>query len=155
MSRNFWIFKSEPSEFSFEMLKARKDSGEVWSGVRNYQARNFMRDKMKDGNAVLFYHSSCEVPAIVDLAKVKDTGLVDMTQFDKKSKYYDEKSTKDKPRWICVSVVFEKDFKRILPLTEIKKNKAFNNLRLVQPGNRLSIMPVEKKDFDLIIALLS
>ncbi len=155
MDKKFWIFKSEPSEFSFEKLKERKASGEIWSGVRNYQARNFMRDEMKVGDSVLFYHSSCEIPAIVGLAKVKATGVIDETQFDKKSKYYDEKSTKDNPRWICVSVVWDKDFKRILPLTEIKQNKAFKDLRLVQPGNRLSIMPVEKKDFDSIMALLT
>ncbi len=149
---NYWLMKSEPDVFSFSDLKKKKT--EPWSGVRNYQARNFMRDDMRPGDLIFFYHSSCEIPCIAGLAKVASAPYPDPTQFDKKSEYFDPKATKDNPRWILVDVAYVKDLKRVMPLEELKKVPELKDMRLLQRGNRLSILPVTSGEFEFILKLI-
>ena len=144
----YWLMKSEPDEFSFEQLK--KDKTTLWSGVRNYQARNFMRDEMSVGDTILFYHSNTKPPGVAGLAKVSKTSIPDPTAFDKKSDYFDEKSDKDNPRWICVEVKYYKPFKEYVSLDDIKSTSSLKDMKVVQRGMRLSIQPVLKKEFDKI-----
>ena len=148
---NYWLMKSEPDEFSIDALKARKI--EPWTGVRNYQARNFMRDGMKKGDGVLFYHSSCAEPGIAGLAQVASAPYPDATQFDAKSDYYDPKSPKDRPRWVNVDVRALKKT-RLVPLGELRRHKALARMRLLQPGNRLSITPVSAAEWRYITGKL-
>lgn len=145
---NYWLMKSEPHTFSIDLLKEKKTSG--WDGVRNYQARNFMRDEMKKGDLVLFYHSSCEVPGVAGIAKVSKESHPDPTQFDPKSDYYDPKATKELPRWFMVEVEFVEKFKNIFTLSEIKKTKGLDKMMVVQKGSRLSINPVTENEFKII-----
>ena len=144
--------KSEPDVFSIDTLKTKKNSG--WDGVRNYQARNYMRDDMKKGDLVLFYHSSCEVPGVAGIARVAKESHPDPTQFDPKSDYYDPKSTKENPRWFMVEVEFVKKFDRVITLAELKAEKALSNMPLVQKGSRLSINPVAELEYKTILGLL-
>jgi predicted RNA-binding protein with PUA-like domain len=143
--------KSEPDVFSIDTLKAKKKSG--WDGVRNYQARNYMRDEMKKGDMVLFYHSSCDVPGVAGLAKVLKESHPDPTQFDPKSDYYDPKATKDTPRWFMVEVEFVEKFNEVISLHTLKSIKALENMPLVQKGSRLSINPVSEKEYKTILEL--
>ena len=147
---NYWLMKSEPDVFSFADLKNRPSQKEPWNGVRNYQARNFMRDEMKVGDLILFYHSSCEIPGVAGIAKVASAPYPDVTQFDKKSEYFDPKATKEVPRWFLVDVAFEKDLKKLVPLSELKTVKELEEMRLLKPGNRLSILPVTRSEFEMI-----
>ena len=147
---NHWLMKSEPDVFSIDDLKKKKKSG--WDGVRNYQARNFMRDDMKLGDLVLFYHSSCEIPGVAGIAKVSKTSHPDPTQFDPKSDYYDPKATKEAPRWFMVEVEFSEKFDQVITLSTIKSTKGLENLPLVQKGSRLSINPISEKEFNIIIS---
>lgn len=147
----YWLMKSEPDVFSIDQLKVKKKSG--WDGVRNYQARNFMRDEMSIGDMVLFYHSSCEVPGIAGLARVCKESHPDPTQYDSKSEYYDPKATKDNPRWFMVEVEFVEKFDRVVTLNEIKSKKELANMPVVQKGSRLSINPVTKDEFQIITKL--
>jgi predicted RNA-binding protein with PUA-like domain len=144
----YWLMKSEPEEFSIDDLKRDKTS--LWTGVRNYQARNFMMKDMSVGDRILFYHSSCDVPGVVGLAQVSKPAVEDPLQFDKKSKYYDPKATKDKPIWFCVEVKFLEKFKSPYTLSEIKTNSKLKDMLVIKRGMRLSIQPVEKKDYELI-----
>jgi predicted RNA-binding protein with PUA-like domain len=150
--KKYWLMKSEPDVFSFDDLKKKKK--EPWTGVRNYQARNFMRDEMKIGDIVLFYHSSCEVPGIAGLASVASAPYADPTQFDKESEYFDPKATKDNPRWMLVDVKFEKDLERLLSLDEIRNDPGLKEMRLLQKGNRLSILPVTPDEFEKLMKLI-
>lgn len=143
--------KSEPDVFSIDDLKKKKTSG--WDGVRNYQARNFMRDDMKLGDMVLFYHSSCEVPGVAGLAKVSKTSHPDPSQFDSKSEYYDPKATKEAPRWFMVEVEFVQKFDAVVTLAMIKDTKGLDKMPLVQKGSRLSINPVTSSEYKIILAL--
>jgi predicted RNA-binding protein with PUA-like domain len=152
MTKKHWLMKSEPDVFSFSDLKKKKT--EPWTGVRNYQARNFMRDEMKPGDMIFFYHSSCEVPGIAGIASVASLPYPDPTQFDKKSEYFDPKATKENPRWFLVDVKSEKDLKRFMPLEELKKEKSLQEMRLLQKGNRLSILPVTPQEFEFILKLI-
>ena len=145
--------KSEPDVFSFDDLKKRPKKTEPWNGVRNYQARNFMRDEMKTGDLILFYHSSCEVPGVAGLAKVSSETYPDETQFDEKSEYFDPKATKVSPRWFLIDVSYEKDLRIFISLEEIKKHKKLSEMRLLQRGNRLSILPVTREEFEYIVKL--
>ena len=145
--------KSEPDVFSFDDLKKRPGKKEPWNGVRNYQARNFMRDEMKPGDLILFYHSSCEVPGVAGIAKVASLPYPDDTQFDSKSEYYDPKATRENPRWFLVDVAYEKDLKLFVSLEELKKHKELFEMRLLQRGNRLSILPVTSQEFKFITDL--
>jgi predicted RNA-binding protein with PUA-like domain len=147
----YWLMKSEPDAYSIDQLA--KDKTAPWTGVRNYQARNFMRDQMQKGDKVLFYHSSCEEPGIVGIAEVCKLAYPDETQFDKKSPYYDPKSTRDNPRWLHVDVKFVKKT-RLVSLPELRENKALANMRILARGNRLSITPVDPAEWETIHNLL-
>ena len=151
MSKKYWLMKSEPDTFSIDDLKQVKK--EPWDGVRNYQARNFMRDEMKKGDEILFYHSNCDTPGIVGIATVSKESHPDHTAFDKKSKYYDPKSDPENPRWMMVEVKSKKKFKRTVSLTELKEEKKLKDMKVVQKGNRLSITPVSKKEFDHVLSM--
>ncbi len=143
--------KTEPDTFSIDDLKKRKK--EFWDGVRNYQARNFMRDNMKKGDLILIYHSSCKEIGVAGVATVTTECTPDKTQFDEESKYFDKKATKEKPRWFYVEVKFKKKLKRVISLDEIKEETKLKDLALIKKGNRLSIMPLKKKEFDIILSL--
>ncbi len=147
---NHWLMKSEPDEFSIDDLAQRKT--EPWSGVRNYQARNYLRE-MKKGDRVFFYHSSCAEPGVVGVAEVSKEAHVDPTQFDAKSDYYDSKSKRDDPRWSMVEVKYKKKLKRTITLTELKTKSELKDLILLRPGSRLSVSPVTKKQWDFILGL--
>ncbi len=145
--------KSEPSEFSIDDLKNRPKKTEPWDGVRNYQARNMMRDEMKKGDQVFFYHSNCDEPGIVGVMTVSREGYPDHTAYDPNDKHYDPKSDPDNPRWYYVDVKYKRKFKRTITLSELRDHKVLENMRLLQKGNRLSIMPVSKKEWDYILKL--
>jgi len=148
-----WLMKSEPTVFSIEDLAKAPKKTTYWDGVRNYQARNFMRDEMKIGDQVLFYHSNTKPAGVVGVCEVVKEGYPDFSAFDSEDKHYDPKSNKESPTWIMVDIKLKKKFKNTVTLTEIKENKKFQNMRLVQRGNRLSVMPVEKKEFDEIVKI--
>lgn len=150
MSKQYWLMKSEPDAFSIDDLKAAPKGTEHWDGIRNYQARNFMRDEMKKGDLVFFYHSNCDEPGIVGTAQVVSNAYTDHTAFDPKEKYYDPKSKPDEPRWVMVDIKFKKKFKTTISLKALKADPALAQMRLVQKGNRLSIMPVTEKEWQLI-----
>lgn len=149
-SMKYWLMKSEPDVFSFNDLKKRPNKTEPWNGVRNYQARNFMRDEMQVGDLILFYHSSCEVPGVSGIARVSSPPYPDSTQFESKSEYFDPKATIENPRWFLVDVSFEKDLTKHVSLEELKSHKALCEMRLLQRGNRLSILPVTREEFEYI-----
>ena len=146
----YWLMKSEPDVFSFENLKKRPNKTEPWNGVRNYQARNFMRDEMRINDLILFYHSSCEIPGVAGIAKVSSLPYPDETQFDPKSEYFDPKATKENSRWFLVDVQYESDLKIFVSLDELKRHKKLEGMRLLQKGNRLSILPVTHEEFEFI-----
>ncbi|HET8709993.1 MAG TPA: EVE domain-containing protein [Spongiibacteraceae bacterium] len=145
-----WLFKTEPEELSIEMLAKYGAKGAVWEGVRNYQARNMLRDEVKLDDHVFIYHSSCKLIGVAGVARVIKTAYPDPSQFDKHSVYFDAASTHEKPRWIAVDVVHEKTFKRVIPLAELRDNPALADLALVQRGNRLSVMPVNTAQWKAI-----
>ena len=147
----YWLMKSEPEAYSIDMLA--RDKTAPWTGVRNYQARNFMRDQMQKGDKVFFYHSSCDEPGIVGIAEVCKLAYPDETQFDKKSDYFDPKATRDNPRWLHVDVKFVKKT-RVIGLDELRKHKPLANMRVLARGNRLSITPVDPAEWDYINKLL-
>jgi predicted RNA-binding protein with PUA-like domain len=147
----YWLMKSEPDAFSIDDLERK--GVESWDGVRNYQARNFMRDGMKVGDKIFFYHSNCKVPGIVGTASVASHAHPDESQFNPKSKYYDEKSSREDPRWMLVDVKFERKLKRTISLEELKGHDELSEMALVQRGSRLSVMPVGKADWDFILSL--
>ena len=148
---NYWLMKTEPDEFSIDDLKRKKS--EPWTGVRNYQARNYMRDQMRVGDGVLFYHSSCPEPGIAGLAEVASAAYVDPSQFDRKSDYYDPKSKRDAPRWFCVDVRALKKT-RLMPIAEMQAQPALKGMLTLRPGNRLSITPVSAAEWKFICNLL-
>ena len=148
---NYWLMKSEPSAYSIETLEKEKET--IWDGIRNYQARNFMR-KMEIGDQAFFYHSNCKPPGIVGLMEIIDKNIIDPTQFDKNSKYYDSKSDKSNPRWDCVKVRFLFKSKEIISLKELRLFFKEEELLVVKKGNRLSILPVPKKSANLLISKL-
>ena len=145
--------KSEPNEFSIDDLKNMPKQTEHWDGVRNYQARNFMRDDMKIGDQVFFYHSNCDVPGIVGIAKIVKEAYPDFTAWDPNDKHYDPKTDPDNPRWMMVDIQFVRKFKETVSLKALKENPALKNMRLIQRGNRLSVMPVEKKEWNTILKM--
>jgi predicted RNA-binding protein with PUA-like domain len=150
--KRYWLMKSEPDSFSIDNLQ--KVGIEPWNGVRNYQARNHMR-QMQVGDGVLFYHSSCAIPAIVGIAKVASVAYPDPTQFDPKSDYFDAKSTREEPRWSLVDVAFERKLKRAIPLEEIKQHTDAlgEGFALTQRGSRLSVSPVSAAQWKLLLSL--
>jgi predicted RNA-binding protein with PUA-like domain len=150
----YWLMKSEPDEFSIEDLARAPKKSSPWFGVRNYQARNFMRDAMRIGDGVLFYHSSCEVPGIAGLAQVASGPYPDETQFDRRSPYFDAKSTRDDPRWLLVDVRLVRKT-RLLPLEEMRAIPALARMVVLRRGNRLSITPVAPGEWTAIGKLLA
>lgn len=149
----YWLMKSEPGDVSIDDLAAMPNQTVDWYGVRNYQARNFMRDQMHIGDGVLFYHSNCEVPGIAGIAEVASRAYPDRLQFIKGHKYYDEKSTQETPRWVNVDVKLVRKT-RLLSLKEMRETPELANLRILQRGNRLSITPVDPKDWEFILERL-
>jgi predicted RNA-binding protein with PUA-like domain len=149
----YWLMKSEPDEVSIDDALAAPKQTVAWTGVRNYQARNFMRDLMKVGDGVLFYHSSCPEPGIAGIAEIASTPYPDQTQFEPKSKYHDPKSTQEQPRWMLVDVRAVKKT-RLLPLAELRATPELAELRILQRGNRLSITPVTPAEWRCILKLL-
>ena len=147
----YWLMKSEPSEYSIDDLV--RDGSVPWFGVRNYQARNFMRDQMRVGDGVLFYHSSCPAPGIAGLAEVGRLAYPDATQFDPDGKYFDPKSSPDQPRWFNVDVRAVKKT-RLMPLAELRGYPELAHMRLLARGNRLSITPVDPDEWNFILARL-
>ena len=151
---NYWLMKSEPDEVSVDDALAAPNATVPWTGVRNYQARNFMRDAMRIGDGVLFYHSSCAEPGIVGIARVASHAYPDPTQFDPKSPYHDPASKQDAPRWLLVDVQVEHKT-RNLTLPELRADPALQDLLVLKKGNRLSITPVEPKHWRHILKRLS
>ena len=149
----YWLMKSEPGDVSIDDLAARPGQIVDWYGVRNYQARNFMRDQMKVGDGVLFYHSNCDEPGIAGIAEVSTLAYPDRFQFVKGHKYYDPKATPETPRWFNVDVKLVRKT-RLLSLKEMRETPELLNLRTLQRGNRLSITPVDPKDWNLILSKL-
>ena len=152
-SRKYWLFKSEPNAFSFAHLQSEADRTAEWDGVRNYQARNFMRDEMKVGDGVLFYHSSTAVPAVVGTAKVVREAYPDHTSWEQGSKYYDPKSTPENPLWFMVDIQAEEKFSSEVSLEEIKGIPNLQSMMLVRRGMRLSIQPVGEEEWEQIVEL--
>ncbi|MEX2535413.1 MAG: EVE domain-containing protein [Trueperaceae bacterium] len=148
-----WLIKSEPGSFSFENLLAAKEQTTVWDGVRNYQARNFIRDGMKMGDKMLYYHSSTAQPGVVGVAEVASEPYPDPTQFDPRSRYFDPKSTSEQPRWFAVDVRALEPLPRPVSLAELKEDSALGGLKVTQRGNRLSVMPVSRAEFRRIVRL--
>jgi predicted RNA-binding protein with PUA-like domain len=146
---NYWLMKSEPSECSIDAALAAPARRTPWTGVRNYQARNYMRDAMRPGDGVLFWHSSCEQPGIAGIAEVASAAYPDATQFDPRSEYYDPKSKRDAPRWFHVDVRALRKT-RIVPLAELHAHKALAKMWVLRRGNRLSITPVTAAEWKYI-----
>ena len=153
MAKKYWLVKSEPSVFSIEDLKKSKNQTTFWDGVRNYQARNFLRDEMKKGDQVLFYYSNTDPNAVVGICEVVKEGYADHTQFDPENKHFFPSADPQNPIWFMVDVKFLKEFKNPVTLQDIKENPRLKNIRLMQKGNRLSVMPIEKAEFDEIVKM--
>lgn len=147
----YWLMKSEPDAYSIDDLE--RDGREMWDGIRNYQARNMMRDDMRVGDEAIFYHSACKEPAAVGLMKIASKPYPDPTQFDPKSKYFDPKSNRDDPRWCLVDVEFVRKFSRALTLKELRTEPGLEGMILLRRGNRLSITPVDKQHWDVLLGL--
>lgn len=147
----YWLFKSEPEVYSIDDLKKEKSA--YWEGIRNYQARNLLRDTVKKGDLVFFYHSNASPPGIAGIAEVVKEGYPDHTQFDENEKYYDPKSKKTEPRWFMVDVKFIKKFKTLISLEQLKNNPALEEMMVTKRGARLSIQPVTKKEWDTILKI--
>ena len=146
-----WLMKSEPDVYGIDDLE--RDGREMWDSIRNYQARNMMRDDMRIGDEIFFYHSNCKEPAIVGISKVASKPYPDPVQFDPESNYFDPKSSTENPRWILVDVEFVRKLKRPITLAELKANAALEGMILTRRGNRLSIMPVSAEHWNLILNL--
>lgn len=150
---NYWLFKSEPDAFSIDDLKAMKGRKDHWDGIRNYQARNLMRDQMVKGDLGFFYHSSCKVPGIVGIVEVVREAYADHTAWSPESNYYDPKSSPDNPRWLMVDVKFKQKFAEVIPLEKLRTLSSLDGMELLRKGSRLSIQPVLKDHWQTIIKL--
>lgn len=153
MKKQYWLFKSEPDAFSIDDLYNQPKKTEFWDGVRNYQARNFMRDDMKKGDLGFFYHSNCKEPGIVGIVEIVKEGYPDVTAQKPSSKYYDPKSSPDNPRWYGVEVKFKLKLDEPITLKMLKENPKLTELALVKKGNRLSIIPVSEKHWTSILKM--
>ncbi len=149
----YWLMKSEPSDCSIDDLAAMPNQTVAWYGVRNYQARNFMRDQMSIGDGVLFYHSNCKEPGIAGVAKVASGAYPDATQFDRSSKYFDPKSTPEQPRWLNVDVQLVRKIK-LISIAELRCHPELTHMRTLQKGNRLSITPLDPAEWNFITSHL-
>jgi predicted RNA-binding protein with PUA-like domain len=152
-SANFWLVKTEPESFSIQDLAKAKDQTTCWSGVRNYQARNMLRDEMQVGDRVLFYHSSTDPTAVVGTARVARAGYPDPTAWDPNDSHYDAKSTKESPRWYAVDLKLDEIFPQPLPLESLRKIAALSQMELLRKGSRLSVQRVRPGEFDAILKL--
>ena len=151
----YWLMKNEPEEFSIDDLRKRPKKTEPWDGVRNYQARNMMRDQMKIGDQAFFYHSNCEIPGVVGIMNIHSQSYPDPTAFDPEDAHYDPKSDPDNPRWFLVDVKYVRKLKRIIALSELREHAEtkLKQLIILRRGNRLSITPVTRKEWDFILSL--
>jgi predicted RNA-binding protein with PUA-like domain len=150
----YWLMKSEPSDVSIDDLAAMKEQTVAWYGVRNYQARNFMRDQMRPGDGVLFYHSNCKEPGIAGICQVCSPAYPDATQFERNSKYFDPKATPEQPRWMNVDVKLVKKI-ALIPLDELRRHPELEHMRTLQRGNRLSITPLDPAEWRFITTKLA
>ncbi len=150
---NYWLFKTEPGSFSWDDLVASRDSTTMWDGIRNYQARNLMRDDMRPGDGVLFYHSQTAEPAVVGVAEVASESYPDPTQFDPESRYFDPKASVEKPRWFLVDVKAVRKLERPVTLAELRLEAELEGMELLKKGNRLSIQPVREAEFLRVLQL--
>ena len=152
---NYWLLKSEPDSFSIDALGKAPNQTTTWDGVRNFQARNMLRDTMKKGDLAFFYHSSCDVPGIAGIVSVVREGYPDVTAFDPKHHHYDADSNKEAPRWFVVDLKLKRKLKRVITLDELRKyaDKKLKDFVLLRRGNRLSVMPVSKQDWDFVLGL--
>ncbi|HXB00984.1 MAG TPA: EVE domain-containing protein [Steroidobacteraceae bacterium] len=152
---NYWLLKSEPDSFSIDALGKAPNQTTAWDGVRNFQARNMLRDSMKKGDLAFFYHSSCDVPGIAGIVSVVREGYPDVTAFDPKHHHYDADSKKEAPRWFVVDLKLKRKLKRVVTLDELRKyaDKKLKDFVLLRRGNRLSVMPVSKQDWDFVLGL--
>jgi predicted RNA-binding protein with PUA-like domain len=150
---NYWLFKTEPNVFSIEDLKNSPRKTTFWEGVRNYQARNFLRDSIQKDDLVLFYHSQVKPIGIVGIAKITKPSYPDPNAFDPNSRYFDPKSKIESPTWYGVDVTYVSEFHRTITLQEIKSTKGLEEMMVAQKGSRLSIQPVQKKEYDIILKL--
>ena len=153
MAVKYWLMKTEPGTYSIDDLAKEKDQTTCWEGVRNYQARNLLRDDIHEGDRVLFYHSACKVPAVVGTAVVTRGGYPDSYAFDQRSKYYDKKSDPENPTWYMVDVTLESKFDEPVTLKELRATASLDGMVLLQKGSRLSVQPVKKKEFDTVLKL--
>jgi predicted RNA-binding protein with PUA-like domain len=153
MAKKFWLFKSEPGEFSWDDLKKSRNQTTFWDGIRNYQARNFLRDEIKKGDGVLFYQSSTDPLAVVGYCEVVKDGYPDHTQFDSKGDHFDLKADPKNPTWFMVDIKLVKEFKKPVTLDEIKVNLKLKSMKLIQRGQRLSIQPVTQAEWDEILKM--
>ncbi len=151
--KRYWLIKSEPDVFSIDDLSKKKDKTTFWDGVRNYQARNYLRDEIKSGDGILFYHSNCEPNNIVGICEVVKEGYPDHTQFDPSSSHYFPKSDPKNPTWFMVDIKFTKKFSHSITLDEIRQNPKLKDMKVIQRGNRLSVMPVTKEEWDEIVKM--
>ena len=151
----YWLMKSEPSAFGIDDLELLPNQTDHWDGVRNYQVRNMMRDDMKIGDQVFFYHSNCKPPGIVGQMQVVREGYPDFTAFDPQNKHFDEKSDPQNPRWFMVDIQLVRKFKRLISLDELRLHPLLEGMKLLRPGNRLSITPVSKEHWEYILGLES
>ena len=149
----YWLMKTEPTTYSIDDLEKESNQTTCWEGVRNYQARNLLRDDIQEGDRVLFYHSACKEPAVVGTAVVSRPGYPDSHAFDKRSKYYDAKSDPDNPCWYMVDVKLEEKFDVPVTLASLREKATLKDMVLLQKGSRLSVQPVKKKEFDIILKM--
>jgi predicted RNA-binding protein with PUA-like domain len=147
----YWLFKSEPDVYSIDDLA--HDKCEPWNGIRNYQVRNMIRDDMRIGDQLIFYHSSCKTPGAAGIGRINSDARPDPLQFDASSAYFDGKSSADDPRWLLVDIAFVRKFKRVIPLTEIKQHPGLSDFVLTRRGNRLSVFPVSEGHWKLLLGL--
>jgi predicted RNA-binding protein with PUA-like domain len=153
LAKKYWLFKSEPGAFSIDDLEKSPGKKTYWDGIRNYQARNFIRDEMRKGDGVLFYHSNADPLAVVGYCEIVKEAYPDHTQFDPDSKYFDPGAIQKDPRWFMVDIKLIRKFKHPVTLKEIKENPKLKDFRLIQRGNRLSVFPVDKKEWDEILKM--
>jgi len=151
MAKKYWLVKSEPESYGIAHLK--KDKKTAWTGVRNFQARNYMRDEMQPGDGVLFYHSNCAEPGVYGLAKVASKPYPDLTQFDPKGHYFEKRATKEKPIWYLVDIEYVKTLKKPVLLAELRDDPATSGMAMLQRGSRLSVTPVTEREYERVVAL--
>jgi len=148
-----WLLKSDPDTFGWKDLEKSPGKKTIWDGVRNYQARNLLRDGMSVGDLALFYHSQAEPPAVMGLVRITKTGIADPTQFDRKSKYFDPDARPDDPRWITVEIGLERALPRPVPLPEMRSTRGLEDMVLLRRGSRLSVQPVTEKEWKIVLRL--